>query len=182
VKQRRNSHSGPQKQEKRPRINEEIICSEVLLVLDDGQAQRMKPADALILAQQQELDLIEVSPKANPPVVKISDFGRYQYQAKKKEQKQKAHNKQSEVKTLRFGFKTEKNDIDRLLTHARDFMEERHMVKFIVRLRGRELANKDFAKQKLQSVVDQLREIADVEQEVRAQGNQFTAVLRSKRG
>lgn len=171
-----------QKKVRRPRINEEITVPVVLLIDDEGSAQEMSPAEAIVLAQEQELDLIEVSPKAKPPVVKIADFGRYQYQAQKKEQKQKAHNKQTEVKTLRFGFRTEKNDIDRLLQNARDFMEERHLVKFVVRLRGRELANKDYAKIKLQSVVDQLQEIAEIEQEVRPQGNQFTAIVRPKRG
>lgn len=178
----KNRRNQQQKKERRPRINEEINSPEVLLIGDGGDATKMSNADALAKAQAAELDLIEVSPKAKPPVVKIGDFGRYQYQAKKKEQKQKAHNKQTEVKTLRFGFRTEKNDIDRLLDQAKDFLSERHLVKFVVRLRGRENANKDYAKTKLQGVIEQLHEVADIEQEVRPQGNQFTAVVRPKKG
>ena len=183
LKHRRGSKRGQQqKKERRPRINEEITSPEVLLISEDGEAQKLSSSAALALAQEEELDLIEVSPKAKPPVVKIGDFGRYQYQAKKKEQKQKAHNKQTEVKTLRFGFRTERNDLDRLLDQAREFLAERHLVKFVVRLRGRENANKEYAKTKLQGVIEELLDVADIEQEVRPQGNQFTAVVRPKKG
>lgn len=127
------------------------------------------------------MDLIEVSPKAQPPVVKIADFGRYMYQQKKKEQKQKSHNKQTEVKMLRFGFRTEKHDLERLMEQATKFLEERHLVKFVIRLRGREMTNKQYAKDKLTKIVEDMSEVADIEQDVRPQGNQFTVILRSKK-
>lgn len=169
------------KKERRPRINEEIRAPEVLLV-DGEESIRLTVEEALERAKQQELDLIEISPKANPPVVKISDFGRFMYQLKKKEQKQKAHNKQTEVKMLRFSFRTEKHDLDRIVERAKEFLEERHLVKLVVRLRGREMTNKDYAKQKLAGLVTQLADVSDVEQEVRGQGNQFSAIVRPKRG
>ncbi len=127
------------------------------------------------------MDLIEVSPKAKPPVVKIDDLGRYLYQQQKKEQKQKSHNKQTEVKMLRFGFRTEKHDLDRLLDRAREFLGERHLVKFVVRLRGRENTNKDYAKKKLIALVAELDDIAEIEQELKPQGNQFSIIVRQKR-
>lgn len=104
------------------------------------------------------------------------------YQQKKKEQKQKAHNKQTEVKMLRFGFRTEQHDLDRLLERAREFLAERHLVKFVIRLRGRENTNKDYAKEKLTAVIEQLMDVAEIEQEVKPQGNQFVAIVRPKRG
>jgi translation initiation factor IF-3 len=168
----------PQKLEKRPRLNAQITSPQVLLVGDDGSAETLTVAEALARAQAAELDLIEVSPKAVPPVVKIGDFGHFLYQLQKKEKKQKAHSKQTETKMLRFGFRTEKHDLDRLLDRAREFLAERHMVKFSVRLRGRELTNKDYAVQKLKALLVSLKDVAEVEQDVKAQGNQFMAVVR----
>ena len=110
------------------------------------------------------------------------DFGRHLYQIQKKERKQRAGAKQTEVKMLRFGFRTDQHDIDRLLDRAREFMGQRHLVKFVVRLRGRELTNKDYAKAKLHGVVQKLMDIAEVEQEMKRQGNTFLVILRPKRG
>lgn len=148
---------------------------------DAGQTRVMPTAQALALAQEAEQDLIEVSPKAVPPVVKIGDFGHYLYQLQKKEKKQKAHSKQTEVKMLRFGFRTEKHDLDRLADRAKEFLSERHLVKFAVRLRGRELSNKDFAAQKLKGLIASLMDVAEVEEQVKMQGNQFIAIVRPKK-
>lgn len=180
MQQRRNQNNS-QKKEKKPRSNAEITAPEVLLVAEDGTAETLSLDDALKRAQEEELDLIEVSPKAKPPVVKISDLGRYMYQIKKKEQKQKSHNKQTEVKMLRFGFRTERHDLERLLDQARKFLAERHLVKFVVRLRGRENTNKDYAKQKLHSLVQELADVSEIEQDLKPQGNQFTIIVRPKR-
>lgn len=159
-------------------MNEQINVPEVLLISDDGAAEKIPTSEALARARAAEMDLIEVSPKAVPPVVKIGDFGHYLYQVQKKEKKQKAHSKQSETKMLRFGFRTEKHDLDRLVERAKEFLAERHMVKFSVRLRGRELTNKDYAVQKLKGLMADLKDFAEVEQDVKAQGNQFIAVMR----
>ena len=179
--QKRRRHIPSQKREKRPRMNDEIRSPQVLLVDDEGQAEELSISDALARAKEEELDLIEVSPKAKPPVVKIADFGQYLYQIKKKEKKQKAHSKQTEVKTLRFGFRTEKHDLDRLEDRAREFLAERHLVKFVIRLRGRENTNKDYAKEKMHAVVQRMSDVSDVEQEMKKQGNQFIVILRPKK-
>lgn len=166
--------------EKRPRTNEQITVPEVLLVDDEGKTERMTVAEAIAKAKAQELDLIEISPKAVPPVVKIGDIGHFLYHQQKKEKKQRTHSKQSEVKMLRFGFRTEQHDIDRLADRAREFLADRDLVKFTVRLRGRENTNKDFAAVKLRQLVESLTDVADVEQAVKLQGNQFIAVVRPK--
>ncbi len=152
-----------------------------MLIADDGNAEVLATSIALQRAKELELDLIEVSPKATPPVVKIDDFGHYLYNLQKKEKKQKSHSKQTEVKMLRFGFRTEKHDLDRLADRAKEFLAEHHLVKFSVRLRGRELTNKDFAIQKLKALIKDLADVSEVEQDVKAQGNQFIAVIRPKR-
>lgn len=168
------------KREKRPRVNDEIRTETVFLVTESG-SETLPVAEALRRAQEQELDLIEVSPKAQPPVVKIADFGQYLYQLHKKERKQRSHSKQTEVKMLRFGFRTDRHDLDRLLDRAREFLGERHLVKFVVRLRGRELTNKSYARDKLDSLLKELANEAEIEQEIRPQGNQFIAIVRPKR-
>jgi len=179
--QKRRSNIASFRKEKRPRINEEIRAPKVLLV-DGENTETLTSEEALARAKAQEMDLIEISPKAVPPVVKITDFGRFMYQLKKKEQKQKSHNKQTEVKMLRFGFRTEQHDLERVADRAREFLAERHLVKLVVRLRGREMTNKDYARQKLLGVVDSLMDVAEIEQEIRAQGNMFSVVVRGKRG
>lgn len=161
-------------------MNAQITVPEVLLVAEDGQTERLATSVALERARAAEMDLIEVSPKAVPPVVKIGDFGHYLYQLQKKEKKQKSHGKQTEVKMLRFGFRTEKHDLDRIAERAREFLSERHLVKLAVRLRGRELTNKDYAVKKLKALMESLLDVAEVEQEVKPQGNQFTGVVRPK--
>ena len=152
-----------------------------MLISDDGEAEEMATEKALELAKEKEMDLIEVSPKAKPPVVKLGDLGRYMYQQKKKEQKQKAHNKQTEVKTLRFGFRTDRHDLDRIVQRAKEFLGERHLVKFVIRLRGRENTNKDYAKQKLSNLVMELDDVSEIEQELKPQGNMFSMIVRPKR-
>ncbi|ALM10222.1 MAG TPA: translation initiation factor IF-3 [Candidatus Peribacter riflensis] len=179
MQKRRRGPYIPPRQEKRPRINDEIRATQVLLVSDDGAQERLF-ADVLQEARSQDLDVIEVSPKANPPVVKIGDFGQYLYQLRKKERKQRVHSKQTEVKMLRFGFRTDKHDIERLMERAKEFFQDRHLVKFVVRLRGRELGNKDYAKAKLLAIVEGLKDCADVEQDLKQQGPMFHVILRAK--
>lgn len=167
--------------ERRPRINEQITVPEVMLVADDGATRTLTTKAALEEARALGQDLIEVSPKAVPPVVKIGEFGHFLYQLQKKERKQRSHSKQVEVKMLRLGYRTEKHDIDRLVGRAREFFEERHLVKFAMRLRGRELGNKEYGIAKLKGIVEALKDASDVEQEVKRQGDQFTVILKPKR-
>ena len=148
---------------------------------DDGGAEKLPTAVAIERAKAAELDLIEVSPKVVPPVVKIGDVGHFMYQQQKKEKRQKSHSKQTEVKMLRFGFRTEKHDLERLADRAREFLAERHLVKFAVRLRGREFTNKEYAVTKLRTLITSLGDAAEVEADIKQQGNQFVAVLRPKR-
>jgi translation initiation factor IF-3 len=161
-------------------VNDEIRSPKVLLVNDED-AQEMSLEDALALAKEQELDLIEVSPKAKPPVVKIDDFGRHLYSIQKKVKKQRAHNKQTETKMLRFSFRTEQHDLNRIVDRAREFLAERHLVKLVVRLRGRELTNIDYAKKKLRGLLETLSDASELEQDVKRQGNQFFAIVRPKK-
>ena len=165
----------------KPRFNEQIRVAEVLLVSDDGVAEKLPTAVALARAQEQGFDLIEVSPKAVPQVVKIGDFGSYLYRLKKKEKQQKSHSKQTEVKVIRFGFRTDIGDLDRLADRSREFLGERNMVKVSVALRGRELSNQQFAVEKMKKFVAGLEDAAEVDQPIKKQGNQYIVILRPKK-
>lgn len=165
----------------KPRYNEQIRAPEVLLVADDGVAEKLPIAQALQRAQESGFDLIEVSPKAVPPVVKLGDYGSFLYRLKKKEKQQKSHSKQTEVKVVRFGFRTDTGDLDRLADRSREFLAERNMVKVSVTLRGRELSNQQFAVDKLKKFILGLADAAEVDQPAKKQGNQYIVILRPKK-
>jgi translation initiation factor IF-3 len=152
-----------------------------MLVMDGGETEVLPIAAALERARARELDLIEVSPKAQPPVVKIGEFGHYLYQLQKKERKQRSGSKRVEVKMLRFGFRTDRHDLDRISERAQEFLSERHLVKLAMRLRGRERANTEYAIKKLKGVIAGLEEVSEIEQEIKRQGDQFIAILRPKK-
>ncbi len=165
----------------RPKVNEQIRAPEVLLVAEDGAAEKMTIADALARAKEQGFDLIEVSPKAVPPVVKLGEYGSYLYKLKKKEKLQKSHSKQTEVKAIRFGFRTDTGDLDRQAAHSREFLAERHMVKVTIVMRGRELTNKEYGISKLNKFVQSLTDVAEIDQPIKRQGNHFMVILRPRK-
>jgi translation initiation factor IF-3 len=150
-------------------------------VNDEGVTEKMTTVDALARAKEQGFDLIEVSPKAVPPVVKIGDYGSYLYRLKKKEKQQKAHSKQTEVKAIRFGFRTDTGDLDRQAARSREFLAERNMVKVGIVLRGRELSNKEYGIDKLKKFVESLADVSEVDQPIKRQGNQYIVILRPKK-
>jgi len=162
-------------------VNEQIRVPEVLLIIEGEQPVKMTTAEALAKAKEQEMDLIEVSPKAVPPVVKIGDYGSHLYRLKKKEKGQRASSKQTEVKMIRFGFRTDTGDLDRQADRSREFLAERHMVKVSIQLRGREFTNKQYAIDKLNRFVEGLADVAEVDQPLKKQGNQFMVIVRPKR-
>lgn len=175
------SLSLPLSQVRRPRINQEIRAREVLLVGEKG-GEVLPTEQALTRAQAAELDLVEIVPTASPPVCKILDVGSYLYQMQKKQRKQRKSQKQSEVKVIRIGFRTDTHDLDRQATRGREFLAERHLVKVELIMRGREMTNQEYARQKLQKFVSGLLDAAEVEQAMRKQGNRYNVVLKPRKG
>lgn len=104
---------------------------------------------ALQIAKERGLDLVEIAPTAKPPVCKIIDYGKYKYQQEKKEQKQKAKRKEVEVKRIRIGFATSLHDLEHKAKQAGEFLAEGNKVRIEIKLRGREKAHLDLAKEKL---------------------------------
>ena len=131
------------------------------------------------MAQDRDLDLVEISPEANPPVAKIIDWGKYNYQKTKQLQKSRRHAKNPEVKQMRFGLKISEHDTDVKLNKVRGFLEHGHKVKIIIFYRGRELAHKDIGFTLANKLIDKFGETIIVDQQPQLAGKQLIFVIRS---
>ena len=144
-------------QQYRVRINKFIRIPSIRVVLADGtNAGVMATPDALKIAQDQGLDLVEINPKAMPPVCKIMDYGKYKYEEKKKQQAAKKNQQVQELKELTFRPNTDENDLGHKLAQAKGFLEEGDRVKFTVRFRGREIVHANIGKEKLEWILKEL--------------------------
>jgi len=129
------------------------------------------------MAKDMELDLIEVAPKANPPVCKILDYGKYLYHQGKIDRKQRASQKRTEVKGIRIGFKTGDHDLDVRANQARKFLEDRNIVKVTLLFKGREVVYADMGVEKMKKFYGRLSDIAAIELSPKRQGNTLTMIL-----
>lgn len=139
----------------------------------------MDRAEALATAREQDLDLVEVSPGAKPPVAKIIDWGKYNYQRTKQLQKNKRSAKTFDVKQIRVGLKIGEHDLDVKLKKVEGFLETGHKVKFSIFYRGRELAHKDIGFKLADSIIARLGEQIIVDQSPQFSGKQLIFVIRS---
>ena len=133
------------------------------------------------MAKDIELDLAEVAPKANPPVCKIMDYGKYIYYQDKLERKQKKSQHKTEIKGLRIGFRTGDHDLDVRSRQARGFLEGRDLVKVTMMFRGREIAYEKLGREKMDKFVAGLMDIADLETPPKRQGNSLILILTPKK-
>lgn len=155
----------------RIRVNFQIKVPQVRVVQEDGQVVGIMPTrDALKLAQEQGLDLVEINPKASPPVCKIIDYGKFKYDEKKKQVEAKKKQKVQELKELTFRPNTDENDLLHKLAFAKEFLDDGNKVKFTVRFKGREVTHPQLAKEKLDWVVKQLEGIISNNFEISAEG------------
>src|ERR1700737_4238465 len=161
-----------------PRVNEEIRVREVHLIdKDGGNRGTVQIAEALALAQEAGLDLVEISPNATPPVCKLLDFGKYKYQEQKKQAEARKKQKVVEVKEIKFRPMIDDHDYDVKMRSMARFFEEGDKVKVTLRFRGREMAHQELGYQLLNRVKDDTLKIAKVEQEPRFEGRQVVMVL-----
>jgi len=126
------------------------------------------------------VDLVEISPNADPPVAKVIDWGKYQYQQMKQQKKNRQSNKASELKQMRFGLKIGTNDLEIKLRKIREFLEEGHKVKLLVFFRGREMAHRELGYQLIERVVTALEDVAVVEQKPLMAGRNLSVSVRRK--
>lgn len=137
-------------------------------------------SDALKIAEEAGVDLIEISPNATPPVVKVVDWGKYQYQKMKEQQKNKKRSKVVELKQIRMGLKIGTNDLEIKLRKIREFLCAGHKVKILIFFRGREMAHKELGYEMIDRISAQLEENAILEQQPQMLGRNLSIVVRSK--
>ena len=165
----------------RHRVNERIKAPEIRVVTDSGEMLGvMSTSKALTIAKEKELDLVEISPKASPPVCKIIDFGKFLYEQKKREKADQKASKGHEIKGIRLSFRIGPGDIERQREKAKKFLATGHPVRIQMMLRGREKAHKPMAFTKLKEFVATLEEFGVLDQAARSSGFQIVAIMRPK--
>lgn len=167
-----------QEQRKFYRTNERIFAS-TLRVLDASGSQIgiLPKYEALKLAREQELDLVEIAPTAKPPVAKLIDFKKFLYQEEKKKREEKKKAKTSETKEVRLGPFMSDNDLSVMVKRAREFIEEGDKVRLVVKFKGRQITKQQFGADVINKVVASLSDVAKVEKEARMEGRQLVAIL-----
>lgn len=161
-------------------MNHQIRAQQLRVIDEDGQQLGvLSKREALELADQRGLDLVEISPNADPPVAKVVDWGKYNYQRTKQLQKQKRNSKASDLKQMRFGLKIGDHDLDVKLKKVSAFLEEGHKVKITLFYRGREMAHKDIGFKLAERVIERYGDSVIVDQKPQLNGKQLVFVLRS---
>ena len=161
-----------------PRINEEIRVKEVRLIDETGENRGIVPIqEALKIADDAGLDLIEISPQATPPVCKVLDFGKYKYEMQKRKAEAKKNQKIVETKELKLRPMIETHDYEVKVKQAKKFIAEGNKVKFTMRFKGRELSANDMGKNVLMRLVDDLENVAKIETEPKLEGKQMMMIV-----
>lgn len=161
-----------------PNINENIKAKQVRLI-DANNENRgvVSIREALALAEEEGLDLIEISPQATPPVCKILDFGKYRYEQQKRKNEAKKNQKVVEIKELKLRPMIEIHDYEVKVKQAKKFLEQGNKVKFTMRFKGRELSANDMGKKILSQLLDDLDGVCKVDSEMKLEGRQMTMIV-----
>ncbi|MCU0331229.1 MAG: translation initiation factor IF-3 [Candidatus Kapabacteria bacterium] len=164
--------------QRKQKINDEISAPELRVVDAKGQMLGvLSRREALRIAQEQNLDLVEIAPQANPPVAKIIDYGKFSYEQQKREKTAKKAQKHSELKEIRFKAGTDTHDFEFKTRHARQFIEDGHKVKATVMFRGREIMHQEIGHAMLQKFIDALIDVAKVDQPMKMEGRFLSLML-----
>jgi translation initiation factor IF-3 len=164
-------------------VNERIRAREVRVIDDSGaQLGVFQPFEAVKLAREQGLDLVEISPTADPPVCKITDYGKYLYQENKKKHEQRKHHKTTQLKEVKFRPSTAEHDYQVRKNQIINFLGEGHKVKAMIFHRGREMAHQEVSRAKMDRLLKEVAEHALVELGPRMEANILMALLAPKKG
>ena len=163
-------------------INEQIRCKEVRVIGEEGQQLGvMALRDALNMAKDAGVDLVMVSPSANPPVCRIVDYGKFKYEQLRREKEAKKKQKTVEVKEVRLSPNIDTNDLNTKMNNAKKFITKGNKVKVTLRFRGRELAHVDNGKAILNSFAEMLSDVAVVDKPAKFEGRSMIMFLAEKR-
>lgn len=170
--------NAPVRDDNGPRINDEIRVKEVRLIDETGENRGVVSIkEALTAAEEAGLDLIEISPQANPPVCKILDIGKYKYEMQKRKAEAKKKQKVVEIKELKLRPMIDTHDYEVKVKQAKKFLGEGNKVKFTMRYKGREMNTADMGKDVLMRLLDDLEGICKVESEPKMEGKQMMMVI-----
>jgi translation initiation factor IF-3 len=162
------------------RINHQIRISQIRVIGIDGeQLGIMTPDEGRHIAQDAGVDLVEVAPKAMPPVCRIMDYGKFRYEEAQKAKESRKKTTQVTIKEVKLRPKIGKGDFDTKVRHMHDFLEDGHKVKVTLQFRGREMAHPELGSRLLDNVIEQLGEGVRVETQARLEGRNMTMVLSS---
>ena len=163
-------------------INGQIRDKEVRVIAENGDQLGVMPVkEAMKLAQEAELDLVKIAPKAQPPVCKIIDYGKYRYELARKEKEAKKKQKTVEVKEVRISPNIDTNDLNTKVNNVKKFIAKGNKVKVTLRFRGREMAHMQQSKHILDDFAEMLAEVAVVEKPAKLEGRSMSMVLTEKR-
>lgn len=163
------------------RINEQIKAREVRLIDHEGKMIGVVGInEALRMAQETELDLVEVSPNVTPPVCKIANFGKMRYELQKKAADAKKKQKVVEVKEIKMTINIGKGDFDTKIRHTKEFIEKGNKVKVSIRMKGREITHQDLAEKMMQDILRDTESFAKPEMQHRLEGMQMVVILIKK--
>ncbi|MDE0348050.1 MAG: translation initiation factor IF-3 [Boseongicola sp.] len=161
-----------------PRVNDRIRALEVRLIGADGENRGVvSPEQALELAEDSGLDLVEISPNASPPVCKIMDYGKFKYEQQKRESDARKKQKTIEIKEVKFRPNTDIHDYDVKMRNVTRFLESGDKVKVTLRFRGREMAHLNLGRDLLERVADDIKEIGKVENMPKMEGRQMVMMI-----
>lgn len=163
------------------RINEKIIAPQIRLVVEGEEPKVMTVREALVLAEEVEMDLVEISPNAVPPVCKIMDYRKFLYNQKRKQKELKAKQSKIVIKEIRFGPNTDDHDFNFKLEHAKKFLEEGSKVKAYVFFRGRTIVFKDRGEILLLKFAQELADLGVLEQMPKLEGKRMTIMINPKK-
>lgn len=159
-------------------VNDGIRAKEVRLIDVEGEQLGVVPLkEALRLAEERNLDLVNVAPTANPPVCRIMDFGKYRYEQTKREKEARKNQKIISVKEVRLSTNIEENDFQTKLRNARKFLEKGDKVKVTIRFRGRQIAHSELGKDVLMKFYESTKDIAAMERVPKMEGRSMLMIL-----
>ncbi len=159
-------------------MNDRIRCPEIRLIGAEGENLGVvTPERGLELAEQADLDLVEISPNANPPVCKIMDFGKFKYETQKREAEARKNQKVIEVKEVKFRPNTDTHDYEVKMRNVVKFLEKGDKVKVTLRFRGREMAHQNLGRELLERVAEDVKEIGKVENMPKMEGRQMVMMI-----
>ncbi|WP_050931795.1 translation initiation factor IF-3 [Aestuariivita boseongensis] len=174
----RRPHNAPPQRDTGSRVNEKIRAPEIRLIGAEGEnVGVVTPERAMVMAEEAGLDLVEISPNANPPVCKIMDYGKFKYEQQKRESEARKKQKIIEVKEVKFRPNTDTHDYDVKMRNVFKFLEHGDKVKVTLRFRGREMAHQNLGRELLERVAEDIKEVGKVENMPKMEGRQMIMMI-----